>query len=265
MDFIEQLHVFRKSNDDLTRFLRDTKGFYPGTAVDVGVAFGTPELYRIFPKSFLAMIEPVAEFEPYMVNLCKELPHARYWIGGAGDCDGEMTIHVTPDLTTTSRLRPMNATPDVSLRTVPSFRLDSLDKGEWPGPILLKIDVQGYELKVLDGAPKLLDRTEVVLLEVSLFPFAPDLPDFHDVVSYMKKRGFVAYDLYCGHNRPLDGARAQIDIAFVKEHGFLRNDLRWGTPEQCNDFLSCKFNREIYQNINPDFAHKHSKRDSSPP
>ena len=40
-----------------------------------------------------------------------------------------------------------------------------------------------------------------------------------DVVSYMKGKGFAIYEIFSGHNRPFDGARAQADIAFVKEKG----------------------------------------------
>ena len=149
----------------------------------------------------------------------------------------------------------MNATADAMYRTVPSYRLDTLySTRAWLDPILLKVDVQGYELKVLDGAPHLLEQTELVLLETSLFSFSPGMPDFYDVLSYMKQKGFVVYDLYNGHNRPLDGARAQIDVAFVKENGTLRRDPRWGNSEQCRDFLLCKFERAAYRQFNPQFT-----------
>ena len=39
------------------------------------------------------------------------------------------------------------------------------------GPYLLKIDVQGAELDVLEGAQNLLKDTEAVVLEVSMFGF----------------------------------------------------------------------------------------------
>ena len=82
--------------------------------------------------------------------------------------------------------------------------------------------MQGAELKVLDGAKKVLEDTELVILEASLFQFYKDGPQFYDVITYMKERGFVVYDFCNGHNRPFDGALAQIDVVFVKENGPFR-------------------------------------------
>jgi hypothetical protein len=44
----------------------------------------------------------------------------------------------------------------------------------------------------------------------------------------MKDRGFVAYDLFGAHTRPLDGALAQVDIVFVKERGRFRQSHVYG-------------------------------------
>jgi hypothetical protein len=48
----------------------------------------------------------------------------------------------------------------------------------------------------------------------------------------MKKKKYVAYDVFGGHNRPLDGARAQADIAFVKENGLFRTSHSWAITAQ---------------------------------
>ena len=85
---------------------------------------------------------------------------------------------------------------------------------------------------VLEGAKKTLIETEAVILEVSLFQFFQDGPQFYDVIVWMKNQGFVTYDLFGGHNRYLDGAFAQIDMVFVKENGFLRKDHAYATREQ---------------------------------
>ena len=48
---------------------------------------------------------------------------------------------------------------------------------------LIKVDVQGAELDVLRGAIETLNETELVILEVSMFEFMVNLPQFYDVVS----------------------------------------------------------------------------------
>lgn len=48
-------------------------------------------------------------------------------------------------------------------------------------------------------------------------------------------------------------AEEQVDVAFVKGNGMFRKDSRWGTPEQCQRFLDCKFAHDIYRKLNPKF------------
>lgn len=107
-------------------------------------------------------------------------------------------------------------------------RLDSLCKTRgYLGPYLLKADVQGAELRVLEGAIGILESTEVVILEVSLFKTFIDGPVFDEIINFMKQKSFCLYDLFGGIHRPLDKALAQFDAVFVKEHGKFRQDHRF--------------------------------------
>ena len=38
-------------------------GFQPGTVIDVGVAYGTFELYEKFPETNFLLVEPLIEYE----------------------------------------------------------------------------------------------------------------------------------------------------------------------------------------------------------
>lgn len=69
-------------------------------------------------------------------------------------------------------------------------------------------------------------------MEVSLFEFMVGAPQFHEVISYMKNRDFVAYDIIHGWNRPLDNALGQVDVVFVKDKGMFRSDHSFATVEQ---------------------------------
>ncbi len=73
-----------------------------------------------------------------------------------------------------------------------------------------------------------------MLLEVSLFQLVPGRAQLHDVVAWMHDHGFVVAALYNGHNRPLDGQLAQVDIAFVREDGRFRRDHAYATAAQAD-------------------------------
>jgi hypothetical protein len=47
-------------------------GLSPATLIDVGVAMGTPALYRAFPDAHLVLIEPLAEYEQDLARLVRE-------------------------------------------------------------------------------------------------------------------------------------------------------------------------------------------------
>ncbi|HEV2776388.1 MAG TPA: hypothetical protein VGV90_12410, partial [Solirubrobacteraceae bacterium] len=83
-------------------------------------------------------------------------------------------------------------------------------------------------LDVLAGAATTLQSTELILLEASLFHLYEDAPDVATVVRRLDELGFVLYDVFGGDRRPLDGALAQVDLAFSRRDGVLRRDQRYG-------------------------------------
>src|SRR5215475_2774524 len=67
---------------------------------------------------------------------------------------------------------------------IPATTLDMLvDKLALKPPFLLKLDVQGAEESVLDGAPSVLRNTHVVICEA-------DIEDFQDINGALVKAGF---------------------------------------------------------------------------
>lgn len=198
-------------------------GFKPQTVIDVGVAQGTPELYSTFPTAKHLLIEPLQEFEPALQGIAHSYD-ADYVVAAAASSAGRITIEIYDPPDSSSLLKgPPSGGASGQLREIPAVTIDGLcaTKDLRP-PFLLKVDVQGAELEVLGGASKTLRLTEVVVLETSLFRFWDDSPQLFDVLRFMKERNFVAYDFFGPLMRPLDGALAQIDVAFVKEDGFFR-------------------------------------------
>jgi FkbM family methyltransferase len=208
-------------------------GFEPATVVDVGVERGTPDLYSSYPRARYLLLEPLQEFEPRLVELCKRL-NGQYVLAAAGPRRGIAHLHVHPDLgATTSRSEMDGSDRRWSVRAVPVVTLDDVaNEYHLESPILLKLDVQGAELDVLAGAPHTLSATEVVVAEVSLFEVLRGQPQFYDVVQWMKQAGFVVYDFCDAKPRPYDSAIAQVDLVFVKESGKLRSYHGWWPESQ---------------------------------
>lgn len=208
-------------------------GFRPRTVIDVGIGHGTPELYGKFPGATHLLVEPLEEYEQTIKEISRKYK-TTYVIAAAGTSPGTITINVHSAREHSSTYKESDGGQvDGHPRTVPVVTLDQLCvERNLVGPYLVKVDVQGAELDVLNGASKVLTDTELVLLEVNLFEFYVGAPQFYDVVHFMKERGFIAYDILEGHNRPIDGALAQVDLAFVKEDGMFRKHHLYATHDQ---------------------------------
>ena len=207
-------------------------GFWPQTVIDVGVADGTPELYRNFPKATFLLIEPLKEFEDALKAICTQYD-ATYVIAAAASQEGTTIINITPDLSGSSILDPKEPHLESQTREVPTVTIDSLvDELGLRGPFVLKVDAQSSELLVLRGASRTMEMSEVIVLEVTLFQFVKDGPQFFDIVAFLKGYGFVVYDIVGHTYRPLDHALGQVDVVFVKENGMFRSSHFAASSEQ---------------------------------
>ena len=116
----------------------------------------------------------------------------------ASDVDGEITLNVTADSRSSSVL-PRNErfadkagwSPKES-RRVAARRLDGL-VAELLRPqerAYLKLDIQGYERHVLDGAGDALARFEALELELSVTPLYEGQPSLAEMLPLLEQRGF---------------------------------------------------------------------------
>jgi hypothetical protein len=71
-------------------------GFAPHTLIDVGVAYETGDLYPEFPNARILLIEPQAEFEPCLQEICRKYK-AECVLAAAGAEAGTAIFNVHED------------------------------------------------------------------------------------------------------------------------------------------------------------------------
>jgi FkbM family methyltransferase len=116
-----------------------------------------------------------------------------------GAAAGEIEINVSNDRDMSSLLplRPeiLEVSPTsrtVARETVPLATLDAVfdDYARGGDRVLLKIDTQGYERQVLEGAARALPRIAGVQLELSLVPLYAGETTWLAMIEYLAARGF---------------------------------------------------------------------------
>jgi FkbM family methyltransferase len=200
-------------------------GLQPATVFDIGVAYGTYELYRAFPDAYYHLIDPTFESLQHMRQLGRRLRCEIHSVA-LGNCDGEVMIEIRPDIQGATLLEDFTPREIVRHDRVPMRRFDALF-GEIARPALAKIDVQGAELMVLEGMSGRMDNLDAVVVETSTIASVKGGAEVHDVVRFMHQHNFVLADVVGLTRRPLDSATAQLDLLFLRDDAGPRQDRRW--------------------------------------
>ena len=102
------------------------------------------------------------------------------------------------------------------VRVVPQDTLDNYVASHGlPEPDLVKADVQGYELEVFRGAPRVLAHARAVIAEVSFIECYAGQPLFGEVASFLERAGFRTTAFAHGFPRP-GAPLVQTDVLFTR-------------------------------------------------
>jgi FkbM family methyltransferase len=90
------------------------------------------------------------------------------------------------------------------------------ERGIDPSRTLLKVDTQGYEPQVLDGAGDLVGRFAAIALELSFVPLYEGQQLFDELVDRVRGAGYSLHGLEAGFSDPRTGQMLQCDGLFVR-------------------------------------------------
>lgn len=142
-----------------------------------------------------------------------------------GDRNGEIEINIAGNSESSSIL-PMlethlSAAPQsayVESEITPITKLDSVAERFLRGARapFLKIDTQGFEWQVLEGARDTLPLLKGVMVELSLVPLYEGQRLWQEMISRLEKDGFTLWALQPGFTDPSNGRVLQMDGIFFR-------------------------------------------------
>jgi FkbM family methyltransferase len=101
---------------------------------------------------------------------------------------------------------------------VPLARLDDyMDQMSLHSPILMKLDVQGYEVNVLRGARNVLQQVDYLVTEVSFVELYAGQPLFDEIHALLAAQGFRYAGDLDSMLSPVDGSILQADALFIRK------------------------------------------------
>lgn len=194
------------------------------TVVDVGANRGQFALVarERWPTARLICFEPLPRALAVLRRVLHDRPQTEIVDAAIGAGSGRAMLHVSRSEDSSSLLaitelqtRTFPGTDEISAIDVPTTSLDECLDHDIERPVLLKIDVQGFELEVLRGANRLLKVIDVVLVECSFEEFYSGQAKAEDVIRFLHDRGFAL----AGASAPsLDrhGVILQLDLIFIR-------------------------------------------------
>lgn len=195
---------------------------------DIGAHEGSyaQELRSLGYKKKIISFEPLSDAFHILEARCRKDSLWECRNIAIGDINGEAVINVSSHKTSSSLMnmaeRHVEAMPSSSYianEKVRISRLDSLLDGLVLSDerLYLKVDVQGYERHVLDGATGTLKQTRAIEIELSLAQLYEGSPMYYEMIDYLRHHGFCLVSVASGFSDPQSGHLLQADGIFIRQ------------------------------------------------
>jgi FkbM family methyltransferase len=217
------------------------KGLGIDTILDIGANTGqfAEYIHAILPDARIYSFEPLKDCFDLLVNNNRGNSKFKAFNVALSDENGIVEFHRS-SFSQSSSLLPMGQlhkdnfpfTAGEEIVTVKAARLDDFASEMALGDhILIKLDVQGVEEKVIRGGANTLRRADVVFLETNFQELYEGQPLFKEILDIMYAEGFRYLGNAEGHLlSPVDGSCLEEDSIFVNarlttEKGVLKQRL----------------------------------------
>lgn len=222
----------------LRRFGYDVRHYYPfwetvvaprniRTVLDIGANNGefSKEVFAHIPEVRIYAFEPLPDCFQTLTRVCAGNDRFNALEVALGDTNGTATIQRS-SFHPSSSLRPMAAlhktlypkTAGATEQIITVARLDDVMKEmSCDGALMIKVDVQGFEDKVIAGGTETFKRASLILIETSFVELYEQQPLFGDIHRQLEALGFIYAGAAAEHRNPKTGELLYQDSIFIRK------------------------------------------------
>lgn len=168
--------------------------------VDVGAYDGNTCIFwaKHFPHCQIIGFEPNPELKNVYTKNTKTYPNIKIFPCAIGNKRTQTTLYITENIPSSSLINPHISSSFFNKNnqyTVDVMPLDEISEIKSAQEILLfKLDAQGYEPYVLEGAVQTLKKTKVILTEMTNHNIYQS-PSYFLIDEILRKNNFILYDI----------------------------------------------------------------------
>lgn len=196
--------------------------------IDVGANNGqyALEMFDLNFKGKIISFEPVKSTFQSLELKVKNNSNWQAFNFGLGNKNEQMKINISKNTFSSSLLdilpNHVRNAPDseiigtetVTIKTIDTIYKDFVNEKDI---VLLKLDVQGFEKKVLEGAAESLKKIHGIQIEMSIEELYKEEMLFLDMIIFLKSYGFNLHSLENGFYNKETGKLLQVDGLFFKD------------------------------------------------
>jgi FkbM family methyltransferase len=197
------------------------------TIIDIGANEGqfAKKIHKILPKAKVYSFEPLNDCYCKLVSNLKHISGSRAFNFALGDVDDnnvEMRRSIFSPSSSLLKMAKLHKeefpyTDGEMLEKISIRRLDGIaNELDMEDNILVKIDVQGFEEKVITGGTKTISMSTVVIIESSIEQLYEGQSSVDRIVDIMRKMGFAFKGCWDQLKSPIDGRVLSCDLIFMR-------------------------------------------------
>jgi FkbM family methyltransferase len=189
-------------------------GLLINTVIDVGASDGrwSQNCLRFFPDASFLLVEAQSGHLEGLENIKNEHPKVDYVLAAAGGEDGVIFF----DDSQLFGGQASSSKEGDHMKEIPQISLDNeVKRRGLSGPFLIKLDTHGYEIPILEGARKLLENTNLLIIETYNFKLTDNSLRYWEMCKYLDELGFAPIENVDLMLRKKDNSFWQMDTFFI--------------------------------------------------